>query len=139
MNTTLLLALALGAPALKDKAPPPPSIEGEWRVASRLDGGKPTTDNNVWIFSAGGAAEIREPTDQSGISKLTYTVSSDGMVKTIDFLEGQGNGKADPRQGIYKMEGETLTFSFTLGTDARPTSFDPSPGRYVIALKRVQK
>ena len=134
-----LLAIAVGAPALKDKAPPPPTIEGEWRVASRFDGGKRSTDNNVWVFSPGGTAEIRDPMDQSGISKLTYTVSSDGMVKTIDFLEGQGNGKADPRQGIYKIEGDTLVFSFTLGSDPRPTSFDPSPGRYVIAMKRVKK
>lgn len=139
MNTTLLLALAVGAPALKDKAPPPPSIEGEWRVASRLDGGKPSSDNNLWTFSPGGVAEIREPVGLNVASRLTYTLSSDGIVKTIDFLEGQGNGKADLRQGIYKIEGDTLTVSFTLGNDPRPTSFDPSPGRYVIALKRVKK
>jgi uncharacterized protein (TIGR03067 family) len=138
-SPVLLVAFAVGAPALKDKAPAAPTIEGEWKVERRHDSGKPSTDNNIWIFSPGGVAEIREPVGFNVASNLTYTLASDGAVKTIDFMEGQGNGKADLRQGIYKIEGDTLTVSFTLGNSPRPTSFDPSPDYYVIALKRVKK
>jgi len=139
MFATLVLAAAVGAPALKDKAPPAPSIEGEWQVESRFDGGKPSDDKNHWVFSPGGVAEIRRPEGGLVVSNLTYTLSADAAGKAIDFLEGQGNGKADLRQGIYKIEGATLTVSFTLGDAARPTSFDPANGNYVIVLKRVTK
>src|SRR5262245_45602163 len=94
----MLIVLAIGAPALKDKLPAPPSIEGEWKVESRFDCGRQSHDDNIWIFSPGGVAEIREPVGRNAVSNLTYTLSSDGAVKAIDFLEGQGNGKSDPRQ-----------------------------------------
>lgn len=133
-----VLALTLGAPALRDKPGPTPTIEGEWKVASRFDGGKPSADNNVWIFRPGGGAEICEPVGRHVVSNLTYTLSSGGRAREIDFLEAQGNGKSEPRRGIYRIEGDTLTVSFTLGDAARPTSFDPSTDRYVIALSRVK-
>jgi uncharacterized protein (TIGR03067 family) len=139
MITTLALALVVGAPALKDKAPAKPTIEGEWQVESRFDGGKASTDTNRWVFSPGGVAEIREPIGGRVVSNLTYTLSADAAAKAIDFLEGQGNGKADLRQGIYKIEGDTLTVSFTVGMTPRPTSFDAANGNYLIVMKRVAK
>jgi len=139
MFATLALAVVVGAPALKDKSPRAPSIEGEWQVESRFDCGKASTDQNRWVFSPGGVAEIRAPAGATVISKLTYTLLADAAGKAVDFLEGQGPGKADLRQGIYKIEGDTLTVSFTLGDAARPTSFDPANGNYVLVLKRVTK
>jgi len=141
MNVTILfIAATIGAPALKDKPPAEASLKGEWKVESRLDHGTPSTDTNIWIFSDGGVAVIRDPTSESVRSHLTYTVSAGGSVKEIDFLEGQmlllrGN----PRQGIYKIEGDTLTLSFTCGRSPRPTSFDRSTEGYLIVLKRVKK
>jgi len=73
------------------------------------------------------------------VSNLTYTLSTTAAGKAIDFLEGQGPGKSDLRQGIYKIEGDALPVSFTLGDAARPTSFDPANGNYVLVLKRVTK
>jgi uncharacterized protein (TIGR03067 family) len=134
-----LLALAVGAPALKDKPGPALTIEGQWKVASRFDSGKPSTDNNIWIFRPGGGAEIRESAGRHVVSTLTYTLSSAGPVRDFDFLEAQGNGKSDLRRGIYRIEGDTLTVSFTVGDAARPTTFDPSADHYVIALSRVKK
>jgi uncharacterized protein (TIGR03067 family) len=138
MNVALLLALTVGAPALKERAAPEPSIQGEWKVKSRTDGGRPSTDQNHWIFAPGGTAEIRNP--MGGVaSSLTYTVASDGKLKTLDFYEGQGNGQADLRQGIYKIDRDTLTVSFTLGGTPRPTSFDPANGHYVLVFERVRR
>ena len=138
-ETFLVVALALGAPALKDKPPPAPSLEGEWKVESRLDHGISSTDQNRWIFSDGGVAVIRDPSGESVRSHLEYTLSDRGKVKEIDFLEGQGDGRSNARQGIYKIEGDTLTLSFTCDKSPRPTSFDPSTEGYVLVLKRVKK
>src|SRR5262245_51927990 len=127
MNATMLfIAATVSAPALKDRPPPGPSIKGEWKVESRLDHGKPSADQNLWIFSDGGVAVIREPSGESIRSHLTYTLSSGGPNKEIDFLEGQAHGSGNSRQGIYKIEGDTLTISFTCDTIPRPTSFDHS-------------
>jgi uncharacterized protein (TIGR03067 family) len=131
------LALTVGAPALKDKSAPKPSIQGEWKVTSRTDGGRPSTDQNHWTFAAGGTAEIRDPTGRVA-SSLTYTVSFDGNLKALDFYEGQGNGRTELRQGIYKLDGDTLTVSFTVGNTPRPTSFDPADDHYVLVLERVR-
>jgi uncharacterized protein (TIGR03067 family) len=140
MNATLLfVAATVGAPALKDRPPPEASIKGEWKVESRLDHGKPSTDQNHWIFSDGGVAVIRDATGETVRSHLTYTVSAAGPVKELDFLEGQGVGRGNQRQGIYKIDGDTLTLSFTCGNTPRPTSFDPSNEGYVLVLKRVKK
>jgi uncharacterized protein (TIGR03067 family) len=141
MNATLLLglALAVGAPALRERPKAEPSIEGEWKVESRFDDGKPSTDQNLWVFSPRGVAEIRDPTGTSVISHLTYTLSSAGPFKAIDFLESQRNGRAEPRQGLYRIDGDTLTASFTVGDAPRPMSFDPSKEGYVLVLKRVKK
>jgi uncharacterized protein (TIGR03067 family) len=144
MNATMLfIAATIGAPALKEKLPTEPAIKGEWKVESRFNFGKPSTDQNLWIFSGGGVAEIRDPTGALVISNLSCTLSSDGQFKTIDFLESQPrNGRGNPRQGIYKIEDDTLTLSFVVGDNgdtARPTSFDPSKAHCVVVLKRVKK
>jgi uncharacterized protein (TIGR03067 family) len=138
MNVALLLALTVGAPALKDKAAPAPSLQGEWQVKSRTDRGQPSTDQNCWIFAPGGSAEIRDPTGRVA-STLTYTVASDGKLKTLDFYEAQGNGRADLRQAIYKIDGDTMTISWTLGNTPRPTSFEPANDHYVIVLERARR
>ena len=140
MNAKLLfIAATIGAPALKDRPPPEASIKGEWKVESRLDHGKHSTDQNLWIFSDGGVAVIRDPTGETVRSHLTYTVSAAGPVKEIDFLEGQAVGRGSERQGIYKIDGDTLTLSFTRGKTPRPTSLDPSNEGYLLVLKRVKK
>ena len=136
MDAVLLLALALGAPALKDK-PAPFSIRGEWRVTSRFDGGRPLDDRNHWTFGADRNAEIRDPSGRVA-STLTYTVSADGKVKTLDFHESQGNGRAELRQAIYRIVGDTLTISWTLGTTPRPTSFGPGTDHSTVILERVR-
>src|SRR5262245_7517636 len=140
MHATLLfIAATIAAPALKDRPAAEASIKGEWKVESRLDHGKPSTDSNLWIFSGGGLAVIRDPMGETVRSHLTYTLSAGNSPKEIDFLEGQAHGSGNSRQGIYKIEGDMLTISFTCDKAPRPTSFDPSNEGYVIVLKRVRK
>src|SRR5262249_324470 len=138
VNVTLILAFVVSAPALKEKPAPAPSLEGEWKVERRFDHGTASTDQNLWIFSAGGIPGIRGPTRESVRSNFTYSLSVDGELRTIDFHESQGNGRSDPRQGIYRIDGDTLTFSFTIGNAARPTSFEASTADCLLVLKRVK-
>jgi uncharacterized protein (TIGR03067 family) len=84
-------------------------------------------------------AEIRGPVGGRAICNLTYTLSPAGADKAIDFTEAQGNGGGDLRRGIYNVEGDRLTVSFTVGDNPRPTSFDPAADNYVIVLKCVSK
>lgn len=134
-----LLALTLGAPAIKDKPAPKPTIEGEWQVVSRFDNGAASTDKNRWVFARGGTAEIRESTGGRVVSNLTYTLAPGGQENALDFYEGQGNGKADLRQTLFAIQGDTLTLCFTCGSTPRPTSLDPGTDNFVIVLKRVGK
>ena len=139
--TLLIIILAIGAPALKEKPQPKPTIQGEWRVESRSDRGVPSNDANIWIFSPGGDAEIRNPMEGRVVSNLTYTLSTDGNLKTLDFMESQQIGRpALPRLGIYKLDGDNLMLSMTAGSTPRPSSFDTSKasGFIVIVLKRVK-
>ncbi|HKA07326.1 MAG TPA: hypothetical protein VKD71_08720 [Gemmataceae bacterium] len=138
MNITLLMALVIGAPALKDKPRPEPSLEGEWKV-ERFNGGQFGTNQNVWIFSRDGIAEIRDPTGASVRSQLSYTLSPGDQIKAIDVLEFRKNGNAELRRGVYKIEGDTLTASFTVDNTPRPTTLDLSADCYVFVLKRVKK
>lgn len=131
------LALGLGAPALKERPAPEASIRGEWQVTKRFDRGRPSEDRNHWTFGADGNAEIRNPSGQIA-STLTYTVSVDGKLKTLDFHESQANGRAELRQAIYRIVGDTMTISWTLGGTPRPTSVDPATGHDTVILERVR-
>ena len=132
-----MLAVTLGAPAIKDKPAPKPTIEGEWQVVSRFDHGAASTDNNRWVFARGGSAEIREPVENQVVLRLTFTLAPGGQENALDFYEGQGHGKADLRQTLYVIKGDTLTLSFSVGTAPRPTSLDPGTDNFVLVLKRV--
>jgi len=140
MNTVLIItAIALGAPALKDKPPAKASIVGKWTVESRFNSGTPSEDTNVWIFSPDGSGEIRSPVEHNVISKLTYSLGADGQSNAIDIWENQPAGQPANRPGIYRIEKDTLTLSFVTENMPRPKSFDTSKvaGYFVMVFKRV--
>jgi uncharacterized protein (TIGR03067 family) len=140
MSTTLMLAMTFGAPALKDKPAAKPSIVGEWQVESRFGGGARTDDQNIWMFSAGGVADIRDRTRAIVMSNLTYSSAADKGANAIDFMESQPQGPALLRRAIFKFEGDVLTICFTTQDAPRPSSFDTSNAGYtVISFKRVKK
>jgi len=142
-STLLIIALMLGAPALKD--PPKPSILGAWELESQIINGT-----------------LAPPYPSGG---LYYEFKFNGTCVMSRFLGGAVppgtlrfdiDPKADPaaitmrgmgsRQssliGIWKVDGDTLTLCLDRsGTNARPKSFESPKGSQITlyVFKRMKK
>ena len=139
MNTLLLgLAVAVGAPGIKESKPAPSPV-GEWTVEASLLGGK---DDGVMQTS---------PIDKIVITVDRWVVVRNGMAPPgtpvafdpkksppeFDFDPGPAGGGI---KGIYKLDGDTLTVCYTIHGD-RPTKIESLAGSQVrmMTLKRVKK
>lgn len=145
MGTTLLgLALAVGAPALKDKDTAP-SLVGEWEVQFvTVNANQPTkstglrytfTDDGKWLIHRDG----KEPA--AGIGR-GFTVNPKANPPAVDLITNTAAANGTRLLGIYKVEGDTLTIYGTRSKGAeRPTKFeDPEgSGNTLYVLKRLKK
>ena len=149
MNSMMLgLAIAIGAPAIKD--PPPKKdagIYGEWVVQTMMMGGKQNakppaemiyqfTPEGQWLIRREGATAKSVPRD--------IKVDAKASPATINVVYPQpAAGGAAPRGmlGIYKIDGDTLTLCFSPGGGERPTAFESPDGARVMlmTLKRAKK
>jgi uncharacterized protein (TIGR03067 family) len=147
MNATLLLglAVAVGAP-IKDKdVPKEPSIVGEWIGEKATAGGMdlPVPDGGIhFTFTADGKMVVREGKREKPDAG-TYTVDAKKNPAEIDLMPPPD--KKEPTvQGIFKVDGDTMTLCFARGpggTTTRPTKFESPAGSetIVITLKRVKQ
>lgn len=145
MSTALVLALALVAGAPNKKDPPakePPSIVGEWVGETAVSGGKPkppAPDGGItFTFTADGKLLVREG-KRDKPEEGTYKADPKKSPAEIDLVP-QTAGNGPTLQGIYKIDGDTLTFCFALGAE-RPTEFASPVGSQVmlITCKRAKK
>lgn len=146
MYQTVLIGLAvtLGAPATKDPAKKdPPSIVGEWNGEKAISGGKekPAPEGGiVFIFAADGKLSVQEG-NRGKPEGATYKIDPKKDPAEIDFIPPPD--KKEPNvQGIYKIEGDTLTICISGGPDAvRPTKFESPEGArtMLMILKRAKK
>lgn len=138
--TTLLLALAIAAPA--PKADPKPATDehpliGEWVVESEVVSGKPM---NVSKRARVVLTSDRWKIKIEGDTESCLSINSKKDPPTIDvWVPSQGDEEASTCRGIYKLDGDTLTISYSLRD--RPTKFEspPKSGIYLMTLKRVKK
>ena len=146
MGTTLLgLALAVGAPALKDRETAP-SLVGEWEVESIGTNGNPnaaTTAGLRYTFTEDGKWLIhRNGKETAPGTSRGYTADPKRKPPGVDLLSNTAAANGSRLVGIYKVEGDTLTICGTRvkGAD-RPTTFEAGPGsgRTVYVLKRAKK
>jgi uncharacterized protein (TIGR03067 family) len=146
-NLLLGLAVAVGAPVTKDKdgAKDPPSIVGQWIGEKATAGGMelPVPDGGIdFTFMADGKLMIREGKKEKPDSG-SYTVDAKKNPAEIDLVPPKD--KTEPTvQGIYKIDGDTLTLCFSRGpgkTTTRPTKFESPAGSetIIITMKRVKK
>jgi uncharacterized protein (TIGR03067 family) len=124
MLPTVFLALAVVAPALKEKSEAaPPSPVGTWIVETRDMGGKPqaVTVPETWIFYPDGSptAGHRGTVTRRGTCVLDDKTSPTALDLTAD----PGNHR---HLCIYRIEGDTLTLN---SAGARPTGRPPSSPR----------
>lgn len=137
--TTLLigLALAVGAPAKKDRAPKEPSLIGEWFVESMLFGGKPwkSQPGGTFQFMADGKMVIK---GKDGEKTGTYRTDTKKNPAEVD-LDVIGPDWILP--GIFKIDGDTLIICHVFGEEQpRPKKFESPVGSFnmVITLKRTK-
>ena len=145
MGTTLLgLALAVGAPALKDKDKVP-SLIGEWEVQSIGTNGaqNATTPGLRYTFTEDGQWLIaRNGKETTPGTSRGFTVDPKRNPPAVDLVTNTKVANPTRLLGIYKIEGDTLTI---VGTRAkgveRPTTFEigEGSGLTVYVLKRAKK
>src|SRR5262245_51832056 len=146
MSPSLLigLALAVGAPGKDAPDKDAPSIVGEWAGEKAIAAGKeqPVPKGGItFTFTADGKLTVTEgerKKDDTG----SYKVDAKKDPAEVDIIP-PADKKEPTVQGIYKVDGDTLTLCFSRGKAgaARPTKFEAPEGSdaIVITLKRVKK
>lgn len=137
----LLLALTIAAPAAKDVKKDPPSIVGTWVMETASIGGRaekpPGEDTRVTFHKDGKTTATNGAgrPDEEG----SYTLDAKASPAQLDLIPNAKSAEMKV-QGIYKIEGDTLTIAFTMDM-ARPATFESPAGSQVIllTLKRVKK
>lgn len=127
MTATVLfgLALAVGAPALKEKDRPA-NLVGEWVIAECTVGGKPSPAGpspNRWVFKADGSRQILGAKGQEIVGG-SYTADPKGG--TLD-LKSTGAPEA-PYLCRFKVDGDTLTLAVGWQKAPRPEGLASPPG-----------
>jgi uncharacterized protein (TIGR03067 family) len=145
MGPSLLisLALAVGAPGKDPAGKDPPSIVGEWVGEKAVAGGKekPVPEGGItFTFAADGKLTVKEgPREKADTG--SYKIDPQKSPAELDIIPPEDK-KEGPIQGIYKLDGDTLTICFGRGTGGgRPTKFESPEGSETIlmTLKRMKK
>ncbi len=127
-----VLALVVGAPALKESARP---LLGQWACTARTYNGRAAQlDPCTWEFAPGGKLYKRlrdlEP------AELRYTADPAASPARLDLADGE-----DMVEAIYKVAGDTLTLCFSSSrADDRPARFESANGSRLVLMtfKRVK-
>jgi uncharacterized protein (TIGR03067 family) len=130
----VMLPLASGFGAAGGQKDDKDQLQGDWVVVSMERGGtklentkdrKLVVNADKWTAPGGG--------------EFTFKIDATKSPKQLDLML-EKNGKESTWQGIYKIEGDTLTFcrSFAAGGE-RPTEFKGGPAVFLMVCKRAGK
>lgn len=133
----LILALTIAAPAAKDGKKEQPTLVGTWNaVSSSANGMKIAVPEGASVtFHADGTLTF---TDRGkGGDPMRYTHDAKKSPAEFD-VEVKTVGKELSLKGIYKIEGDTLTFAMA---PERPKSFEEGPDNMarILVCKRAKK
>jgi len=144
MGPTLILALTLGAPALKD-AKPAPDLIGLWELEQSFSNGKDATKRRDaplrYEFRKDGTYVIYEG-DKEIVGPRDFQIDPKGNPATLDSNTTKSlGGEPAFSLAIYKIEGDQLTICKVMPGKARPTVFQTSPEspNYMMIFRRVKK
>lgn len=141
MNAALLFGLAVGvsAPALKDPPRNASDIIGEWVVESvTIRGTQRQTANLVYTFTKDGKWIIHRDDNEVPTVHRTYTSNPKALPPTVELMSSMKGGDISRREGIYKVEGDTLTICVAEAGKARPEKIESNArtGQTTYVLKR---
>jgi uncharacterized protein (TIGR03067 family) len=147
MHATLLvsLAVAVGAPGVKEVPKKEPSLVGEWVGEKATAGGKdrPVPAGGIkFTFTADGKFTVHEGKREKP-DEGTYKADTKKDPAEIDIFPPAEKAGRGTVRGIFKVEGDTLTLCFAGGKDdaQRPTKFEsPADSNVMLmTLKRAKK
>jgi uncharacterized protein (TIGR03067 family) len=136
------LAVTVGAQDKKEPAAKDAPIVGEWVGEKAVAGGKeqPVPPGGItFTFAADGKLTVAEGKKERPDTG-TYKTDPKKDPAEIDIIPPED--KKEPTvQGIYKVDGDTLTLCFGRGKGGRPTKFEAPEGSdvIVITLKKAKK
>ena len=137
MTTVLLeLALALGAPTLKDPEQPT-TLYGEWVIEKCTAGGVEQDAKAMsvihWVFRKDGQRTLIGP-DRKEMAGGRYT--ADPKAGTLNL----GSGGVNDDLCRYKVDGDTLTLNVGWSKAPRPADLDSPPDSRctLYVMKRVK-
>jgi uncharacterized protein (TIGR03067 family) len=137
MSPLLLgLALTVGAPALKEKPVPEPTLVGEWAPESVTVGGhrsEPGLDR--WVFAADGTWAIHG--GGKAIDAGAFTWDPKRSPGTMDLASAVAGRPANLCR--YRLDGDVLVLSVGHDPDVRPADVQPATKTTVWVFKRVVK
>jgi uncharacterized protein (TIGR03067 family) len=143
MGSTLLLALALGAPALKDAPKKGADLVGEWVVETSIYGGRPRAlakNPLSYVFDADGTWTFhREGREIGNTRAYRHDPEADPPTIVLKYEPTEQDGAE--AFGIYKIDGDTLTLCYGRpGSTIRPTVFASPEGSGInlVVLRRAR-
>jgi len=146
MNGTLLagLALVVSAPALKEPPKKAHDLSGEWVMESTTVAGttRPATGLElVYEFTKDEKWLIRRADKELPAANRGYKADPKAETPTIDLMTDSTRPDVTLREGIYKVEGDTLTICVANVKQPRPTKFESTAGdrNMIYVLKRKKK
>jgi uncharacterized protein (TIGR03067 family) len=138
----LLGALALGAPAPKDKPNPAEGLLGLWEL-ERTESAKKEQPRQRdgplrYRFEMDGTWVVLDG-DKEVVARRPFKFDAKASPATLDL--GSGKDGREMSLGIYKIEGDKLTICDTPPKQGRPTEFATPTGsvNYLMIFRRVKE
>lgn len=132
-----LLKKSAAAPA---PAGPPTEFEGEWKLVSGTMDGKEMEASVVqWVKRVTQGNQTTVLAGPQTMLKVEFTFDPSQSPQSIDYFSLAGPNKGKSQLGIYKRDGDILTFCVAPPGAARPAAFVSVPGdeRTLTAWKRA--
>jgi len=105
-------------------------LVGTWQVAAAEYEGAKTPGDRLQGWKAVFTADrltVRDGQDKTRYD-LNYRVGAGTDTKAISFTVAAGDQKGQASEGIYKLDGDTLTICFAEPGGAKPTEFKTAAG-----------
>jgi uncharacterized protein (TIGR03067 family) len=140
MNALLAgLALAVGAPNLKDAPKTDPPILGEWRLVEWIQSGQQMAfrDGSGCEFLPGGKRVWRDGPD--GTDERQYKLHPKTTPAAIDLIRTDVGPQPQVYLCVYKVEADKLVIAIGELGGERPKTFDAAAVTMLMTFKRVKK
>jgi uncharacterized protein (TIGR03067 family) len=134
------LLLADGLNGRDDKKDDKQDLQGEWKISSMELSGRKLDDNTIKQMNniVVKGSEWTGPSPK-GAQMFKFTLDATKTPKQLD-LTMVANGNTATWKGIYKLDGDTLTFCRTQGPMGnRPKAFKGGMNIALIVAKRADK